>query len=210
MNLSDWSRASTLNWTWTTFYSRCSVSSHQLEKMTGCCRETFKQVFPVYIVSEMLCLNMRMRRYYRMVTFGKFRRNLQTQTDKVVKYTPECVFLMFQYLHLASNEHMRRRCLYLFQATVSPPSKTTWRLRASDLLNSGLTRLTEDMDRLQRWSRQSECFSPEWVSPAESHPGRCGTVKIKWSVKGGAPHLKSSAVKTGSQLQPNFFILRAL
>ena len=41
-------------------------------------------IFLYYKFSEMLCLNMQMR-HYLMVTFGEFRRNLQTQIDKVVK-----------------------------------------------------------------------------------------------------------------------------
>ena len=37
-----------------------------------------------YKFCELLCLNIQMR-YYLMQNFGEFRRNLQTQIDKVVK-----------------------------------------------------------------------------------------------------------------------------
>jgi len=41
-----------------------------------------------YKFSEMIHLNMQMR-HYLMVTYGAFRRNLQTQTKKVVKQRSE-------------------------------------------------------------------------------------------------------------------------
>ncbi|TNN53101.1 CD209 antigen-like protein A [Liparis tanakae] len=40
--------------------------------------------------------------------------------------------------------------------------RLTERLRASDLLNSSLTRLTEEMDRLQRWSKQKKMCPEGW------------------------------------------------